>query len=89
MALGASQGRVLAMILREGVGRIAIGLAIGVAIALLAARVLKPLLYQVSPSDPLVIGVAVAVLAACAVLASALPARRAMSIDPSSALREE
>ena len=89
MALGASQGRVLAMILREGVGRITIGLAIGVAIALLAARVLKPLLYQVSPSDPLVIGVAVVVLAACAVLASALPARRAMSIDPSSALREE
>jgi len=77
------------MILREGVGRITIGLAIGVAIALLAARVLKPLLYQVSPSDPLVIGVAVVVLAACAVLASALPARRAMSIDPSSALREE
>jgi len=77
------------MILREGVGRIAIGLAIGVAIALLAARALKPLLYQVSPTDPLVIGVAVVVLAACAVLASALPARRAMSIDPSSALREE
>jgi len=89
MALGASQGRVLGMILREGIGRIAIGLAIGVAIALLAARALKPLLYQVSPRDPLVVAVAVLVLAACAVLASALPARRAMTIDPSSALREE
>jgi ABC-type antimicrobial peptide transport system permease subunit len=77
------------MILREGIGRIAIGLAIGVAIALLAARALEPLLYQVSPRDPLVVAVAVLVLAACAVLASALPARRAMTIDPSSALREE
>jgi ABC-type antimicrobial peptide transport system permease subunit len=89
MALGASQGRVLAMILREGVGRIAIGLVIGVAIALLAARALRPLLYQVSPRDPLVVTVAVMVLAACAVLASALPARRAMTIDPASALRDD
>ena len=89
MALGASQRRVLAMILREGVGRIAIGLAIGVAIALLAARALKPLLYQVSPTRP--VGHWRRCPGACRVrrLASALPARRAMAIDPSSALREE
>ena len=67
----------------------AAGCCLRSATALLAARALKPLLYQVSPRDPLVIGVAVLVLGACAALASALPARRAMAIDPSSALREE
>ncbi len=89
MALGATRGRVLAMILREGIGKITIGAMVGVAMALLMARALRPLLYQVSASDPVVVGAAVLILAGCAMLASVLPARRAMAVDPSSALREE
>jgi len=74
---------------REALGVVGIGLAIGVGGALALTRVLASLLYEVSPTDPLTfIGVAV-VLGAVALTASYLPARRAARVDPIVALRQE
>jgi predicted permease len=89
MALGASRSRVLNGILREGVGKIVAGAIAGVLLSLVAARALRPLLFQVSPRDPLALIAALVILLACAILASLFPAVRAMRISPSSALREE
>ncbi len=89
LALGADQGRVLLMVLREGVAKIIAGGAVGLVAAMFAARALRPLLFQVEPRDPLVLAVAVGTLVMCALLAAALPARRAMVVDPSLALRDE
>ena len=89
MALGASRRRVLNGILREGVGKIVVGAIAGMILSLVAARALRPLLFQVSPQDPLAIFTALAAVVACAILASLLPAVRAMRISPSSALRDE
>lgn len=89
MALGADRGRVMRQVLGEGVRRIVAGAAVGVLIALAAARPLTPLLYQVSPRDPLVLVAAVLLLAACAIVAALAPARRAMTVDPAQALRED
>jgi predicted permease len=89
MALGAQRGDVLKLVLRQGLQLAAIGLAIGMAMALAAAQLIAGLLIGVSPADPLVL-LAVAVgLAAVALLASYLPARRATQIDPLVALRYE
>jgi ABC-type antimicrobial peptide transport system permease subunit len=65
------------------------GLAIGVAGSLALTRLLTGLLFQVQPFDPMVIGGVAALLAAVALLASYIPARRAAQIDPLSALRCE
>lgn len=89
MALGADRGQLMTQVLGEGVRRVVAGAVVGVLIALLAARLLTPLLYQVSPRDPLVLVAAVLVLAACGILAALAPARRAMAVDPALALRDE
>jgi putative ABC transport system permease protein len=89
MALGADRGRVMTQVLGEGVRRIVAGAGVGVLIALVAAKPLTPLLYQVSPRDPLVLLAAVLVLAVCGILAAWAPARRAMTVDPAQALRED
>ena len=89
MALGESRRSVLRGILRDGMTKIVAGAVAGVMLSLLAARVLEPLLFQVSPHDPLALIAALLILVACAVLASLLPALRAMRIRPSSVLREE
>jgi predicted permease len=89
MALGASRGRVLGGILREGVAKIIAGAVGGVILSLLAARGLEPLLFQVSTHDPFALSAAVLIVLACAILASLLPALQAMKISPSSALRQE
>jgi ABC-type antimicrobial peptide transport system permease subunit len=89
MALGAQRGRVLRLILRDGVRVAAIGVAAGILLALVATRGLGSTLYGVAPWDPITF-VAIAlllVLVACA--ASWLPARRAASVDPAIALRAE
>jgi len=88
IALGATSGRVLAMVLREGVYMVAAGLVIGVPATLAVTRVLAPQLFQVSPRDPLTIGLASLVLVTIAVAAAALPARRASRVDPMVALRQ-
>lgn len=89
MALGASRGAVMRMVVGEGLALAAGGVFLGVAVALAGSRLLASLLYGVSTTDPATfIGVAVATLAVAAA-AAWLPARRATQADPIAALRAE
>jgi putative ABC transport system permease protein len=88
-ALGAS-GRVLIMlIMRKSVMQLAIGLALGLGLALLASGALAPILYHVDPRDGVVFAAVAATLAGVSLAASLLPARRVTSIDPAQALSSE
>ena len=89
MALGAERTKILRMVLRESMTVTGIGIVIGVAGALGASRLIASVLYGLKPIDPLTFALATAVLAAVAVLAGYLPARRAAKIDPMVALRHE
>jgi predicted permease len=89
MALGAGQGDVLAMVLRQGMLPVVVGLAGGVGLALAAGRYLESLLYQVSPRDPLAFGGSAAILLAVSAAACLIPARRATRVNPIDALRFE
>lgn len=89
MALGADRRSVLGMMLRGGMQPIALGLAIGVPVALGGARVIASRLYGVKSYDPLIFAGAVVILALCAVAAAYVPAHRAASIEPMQALRAE
>lgn len=89
MALGATRENVAGMILREVARLAGIGLAIGLAAAVAADRLLASLLYGVRATDPLVFVMAVLLLGVVALLAGGLPARRASSVDPVVALRYE
>ena len=89
IALGARSGDIMGLVLRNGVGMAAVGVAIGVGLAMLAGRYVETLLFEISPRDPVVIGGVAAALLAVAVLASWLPAVRARGVDPMEALRAE
>jgi len=89
MALGAKRADVLRMVLGSGMRLALIGIAIGLAGALATSRLLASLLFEMSPFNPLIFGLAAAGLAATAASASLLPARRAASVDPMQALRVE
>jgi len=89
MALGAAAGQVLAGVVRQGMAIASLGVVAGLAGALAITRVLKDALYNVSPLDAGVLLVAPAALLLVAVLACAIPARRAARIDPVLALRHE
>jgi putative ABC transport system permease protein len=89
MALGARTGDVSRLVVRQGVRLIAIGVALGLAGAFAAARVLKSLLYGVSPTDPLTFIVIPLLLTLVALVACWIPARRATMVDPMIALRCE
>ncbi len=89
LALGAEPGDVRAMVLRQGMAPVAVGLIVGLAGALAGARVLRGLLYQVAPTDPATFLAVPLVLAAVALVAVWLPARRATRVDPVGSLREE
>jgi putative ABC transport system permease protein len=89
MALGASRQQVLSLILRQGAEQITIGLAIGLGLAVLISRALQTALFEVSPNDPAVFALIVAILAMTGMLATLVPARRATRADPANALRYE
>jgi predicted permease len=87
MAIGASPGAVVMLVLRQGLGLAVAGLAAGVLLGALATRVVSGALYGVGVADPVAWGAAAAVLLATAVLANVVPAYRAARIDPVGALR--
>jgi putative ABC transport system permease protein len=89
MSLGATARRVYRMVLGEGGVLLAVGLALGVGGALLATRLLRSLLFGVTPRDPMTLGAVAFVLAAVGVAACWLPAARAAHVDPAVALRAE
>ena len=89
MALGAGRETVLAMVVRQGVTLVAIGLAIGLAGALALSRVLSAYLYQTTPHDPLVLILVAASFLTAGAIACLGPARRATMVDPLIALRTE
>ena len=89
MALGATTGSVMRLVLGQALRPVAIGAAIGVAAALGASQVLSSQLFDVSRFDPLTIAAGVATLFGVASIASAVPARRAAAIDPTRALQSE
>jgi predicted permease len=89
MALGAQVGDVRAMFLRHGLWLTAIGIALGITVAAVITRVMSALLFGVGPMDPVTYGAVSAALAAVALLATYLPARRASRVDPTVALRAE
>lgn len=88
IALGADRGAVLRLVVNQGVGLAAVGLVLGGLAAFVTTRVLRSLLFDVSPTDPLTFGTVIALLAIAAVAASWLPARRAAGLQPTEALRE-
>lgn len=87
MALGADRGQVTKMVLRGAFLQIGIGLAIGIPAAIGAGRLMTAQLFGVKPWDPIMLALAVLVLGLAAVLASAIPARRAAGVEPMVALR--
>jgi ABC-type antimicrobial peptide transport system permease subunit len=89
LALGARTLDVLHLVVAEGLRLAMVGVAIGIALALAASRVMQSLLYDTSPREPMVtVGVA-ALLVVIAAVASAVPARRAARVDPVEVLRAE
>ena len=89
MALGASRREILQMVLRESLLLVAVGIAMGIFMALGASRSISTLLFGLQPTDPLTIAAATLLMIAAAGLAGYLPARRASYVDPMVALRYE
>ena len=89
MALGASRGQVLAMVMRESLWVLGFGLAAGIPLTLLSVKPLSSMLYQISPFDPVSLALAIAALSLVSAGAAFAPARRAASIEPMKALRTE
>jgi putative ABC transport system permease protein len=89
MALGAQPAGVLGLVMRQGFGLAGVGLVIGGVLAAAASSALAGLLYGITPFDPLAWALAIATLLAAAALANLVPARRAMRVDPMTALRTE
>ena len=89
MALGAQATDVLRLVIRQGMNPVILGLIIGLAATFVIGRLLAAQLYQISPHDPFLLGIAAIVLAVAALLACLLPARRATRVDPIRALRTE
>jgi predicted permease len=88
MALGATQGTVLGLILKEGMSLVLTGVGIGLAASFGVGRVLSRMLYGVSATDPMSVAGAAVMLSAVALVACYLPARWAARVDPLDALRE-
>jgi putative ABC transport system permease protein len=88
-ALGAQGTQLIGLVMRTSIAQLAIGLSLGLGLALLASGALQPVLYHVNPRDRVVFAGVVATLAAASLIASFLPARRVSKIDPVLALASE
>jgi ABC-type antimicrobial peptide transport system permease subunit len=88
LALGAEPRQVLAMLVGQAAGLAGAGIAVGLGLALVLAPLLASQLYAVAPADPLSLVAAPLALLATALAASVIPARRAMRVDPATALRD-
>jgi predicted permease len=89
IALGAGRGHVIGSIVRTSMRPVALGIAIGAALAIVATRAVASLLFHVTPTDVRVFALTAAVVAATGLMAAWIPARRAARIDPVSTLRAE
>jgi predicted permease len=89
MALGATRSSVLGLVLKQGAKLTGIGLVVGIVGALLLSRVLGTLLFNVRPTDPATMAAVTVFIAAIALIACYVPARRATRVDPIVVLREE
>jgi predicted permease len=89
MALGAQRANILGLVMGEAMILVIIGLGMGAAGAVMAARLIETQLFNVAPSDPVAIGAALLLMTAAAGIASIVPARRASAVDPMVALRYE
>jgi ABC-type antimicrobial peptide transport system permease subunit len=89
LALGATRGQILRLVLTEAAGLVSLGLVIGVFGFLAVAQTAASLLFEISARDPIHIGAAILALAAAGAIGSMLPARYASRLDPMTALREE
>jgi putative ABC transport system permease protein len=88
VALGATRGRIMRLILRDGLRAVAVGAVAGIAGALVASRWLSSLVFGVSPRDPLTIAAATLLLLVVALLACGVPTKRALQVDPATAIRD-
>lgn len=89
MALGAGRRGISRLVLRQGFVLAAIGICVGLVLALLVTRLMVALLFEVSPTDPPIFASVPTLLAAIALLACYIPARRAASMEPLEAIRAE
>jgi putative ABC transport system permease protein len=89
MAMGASRGRVLGMVLGQGMTLAAVGLVLGVGASFLLTRFLQTQLFNVKPSDPATLVAVTMFIATIALVACYVPARRATRVDPMVVLRDE
>jgi ABC-type antimicrobial peptide transport system permease subunit len=89
MALGAQRGDVSGMVMKEGLILALLGIGSGMAVALAVTSLMKALLYEVSATDPATFAAVPLLLAAVALLASYIPARRAAGVEPLEAIRYE
>lgn len=88
-ALGADRGRLVRLVLDSGVRVVALGLAIGLVGSWYVMQLVRSLLFEVEPRDPLVFGVSILTIVTVGVLAALIPARRAARVDPMEALRAD
>jgi ABC-type antimicrobial peptide transport system permease subunit len=89
MALGADKQAILKMVLRSALLLSAVGALLGIAGSFALTRVLRDMLFQVNPADPVVLGGVTLTLLVVALSASLIPARRATQVDPMAAMRYE
>ena len=89
MALGASPGELIWMVLRHSLAMILAGVGLGLAVSVAAGRLLQRSVAGMRPAEPSTFAITIAVMAAAALAASFVPARRASRIDPMSALRQD